>query len=369
MGSRLIDRACCDAFAAARAAGTIIAALLLFSACTDGYVEFPTTESGQKALGDDVEVIVLTPENISSFSHNGKTHIPTRLPSQSGWTYAVGPGDILSVIVFDHPELTLPAGPQRSAAETGFLVASDGTITYPYIGSLQVGGRSLGQIRSTIAERLASVIPDPQVDVRVAEYNSQSVVVSGEVKTPNRQSLQSVPLSLIEAVNAAGGATDIGDLRNVTVQRRGKTYQVDLAGFLKGGIAQNNPILRDGDIVNVPRRRAEEAYLLGEISKPDVIDLSQDSITLTQAVARRGGLELRRATSRGVLVFRAQGHKTLVFQLDTSTPTGLLLGTKFVLQPDDVVYVLRSGATRWNDTIIRLLPTVRAVREIDSLAN
>ena len=357
------------AVAGLRGVAALLGLVFVFAACTDGYVQFPTSEDGQRELGDDVEVIVLSSGNIGDFSHNGKVHVPTRLPDQRGWTYAVGPGDILSVIVFDHPELTLPAGPQRSAAETGFLVAGDGTITYPYIGSLQVSGRSVGQVRSAIAQRLSGVIPDPQVDVRVAVYNSQSIVVSGEVKTPNRQSLQSVPLSLIEAINAAGGVTETGDLRHVSVQRRGQTYRVDLAGFLEAGMTQNNPILRHGDVVNVPRRRASEAYLLGEISRPDVIDLSQEPITLTQAVARRGGLQLQRASARGVLVFRAQGHRTQVLQLDTSTPSGLLLGTKFVLQSDDVVYVMRSGIQRWNDTIIRLLPSVRAVRDIDALAN
>ncbi len=98
-----------------------------------------------------------------------------------------------------------------------------------------------------------------------------------------------------------------------------------MQGFLRAGITQNNPVLRNGDVVNVPRRRAEEAYLLGEVTR--------------------------------------------IFQLDTSTPTGLLLGTRFVLEPGDVVYVVRSPLQRWNDTISRLLPTVQAISVADDLAN
>lgn len=60
---------------------------------------------------------------------------------------------------------------------------------------------------------------------------------------------------------------------------------------------------------------------------------------------------------------------TRVFQLDTSVPSGLLLGTRFVLEPGDVVYVLRSPLQRWNDTIVRLLPTVQAVRSVDDIMN
>ncbi len=351
----------------------LVAAVLfamIISACSDGYVKFPTTEEGQRSLGDDVEVIVLSSENITDFTRPSRGHQATQLPSGRGWTYAVGPGDILSVIVFDHPELTLPAGPQRSAAESGFQVASDGTITYPYIGSIRASGRSVGQIRADLSQRLASFIPDPQVEVRIAAYNSQSIVVSGEVEAPNRQPLTSVRLSLVEAINAAGGFSDTADPRDVSVQRGGRIYHVDVAGFLEGGMTQNNPILRDGDVVNVPRRRAEEAYLLGEILRPDVVDLSREPITLTQAITRRGGLQQPRANARGVLVFRAHGNNmTRVFQLDTSAPSGLLLGTRFVLEPGDVVYVLRSPLQRWNDTIVRLLPTVQAVRTVDDVVN
>lgn len=351
----------------------ILAALLVsltVAACSDGYVEFPSSPDAQRSLGENVEVIVLSAQNISDFTRPVRGHHPTDLPSGKGWTYAVGPGDILSVIVFDHPELTLPAGPQRSAAESGFQVASDGTLTYPYIGSIRASGRSVGQIRADISQKLASFIPDPQVDVRIASFNSQAVVVSGEVKSPNRQPLTAVGLSLVEAINAAGGFTENADMRAVTVQRAGRVYNVDVAGFLSGGITQNNPILRNGDVVNVPRRRAEEAYLLGEIARPDVVDLSREPITLTQAIARKGGLEQPRANARGVLVFRGHmDNKVRVFQLDTSKPDGLLLGTRFVLEPGDVVYVLRSPLQRWNDTISRLLPTVQTISAVESITD
>ena len=350
----------------------LLGAILMVAAmasCTDGYVEFPTDQNAQGSLGENVEVVVLTPDNIANFALPTRGHSATNMPSGRDWTYAVGPGDILSVIVFDHPELTLPAGPQRSAAESGFQVASNGTITYPYVGTIRASGRSAGQIRSDLSMRLADFIPNPQVEVRIAAYNSQSIVVSGAVEMPNRQPLTSVRLSLIEAINAAGGFTDVADQRLVTVQRGGRVFTVDMQGFLEGGLAQNNPVLRDGDIVNVPRRRAEEAYLLGEIARPDVVDLSREPITLTQAITRSGGLQQPRANAQGVLVFRGDGDITRVFQLDTSTPAGLLLGTRFVLEPRDVVYVLRSSLQRWNDTIVRILPTVQAVRTVDTIAN
>ena len=342
---------------------------MTLSACSDSYVRFPTTPEAQHDLAGQLEIIRLNETNIASFSRPARGYSGTSLPSGRHWSYLVGTGDILSVIVFDHPELTLPEGANRTSAESGFRVQSDGTINYPFVGAIAARGRPPEQIRDDLSQRLSHYIPDPQLDVRVAAYNSQGVVVSGEVASPNRQPLTMVPLTLIEAINAAGGATDTADLRSVTVLRSGHVYPVDVAGFLNAGIVQNNPILRNGDVVSVPRRRAEEAYLLGEVARPDAIDLSLEPITLTQAVTRQGGLAAPRADMRGVFVFRIAPERPRVFQLDTSSPTGLLLGTQFVLEPGDVIYIVRSPLQRWNDTISRLWPSVQAVGAVNSIAN
>lgn len=64
---------------------------------------------------------------------------------RSSYDYKVGPSDILSVIVYDHPELTIPAGAQRSAAESGNLVSPDGTILHPYTGRIRVDGQTVDE--------------------------------------------------------------------------------------------------------------------------------------------------------------------------------------------------------------------------------
>jgi polysaccharide biosynthesis/export protein len=343
---------------------------LTLGACSDGFVNFPTTPEGQQALGEDVEVIVLEAANIGGFIRPARSPQATSLPNGRNWAYHVGVGRY-PVGHRVQPARTDPS--RRAAAQCGGKRLSGRQRRHVQLSLYRAGFRRGGalwkQIRGDISQRLQFFIADPQVDVRLASYNSQAIVVSGEVGGPNRQALTSVPLTLIEAVNAAGGFKETADQRAVTVQRGGHTYPVDVQGFLSGGLTQNNPVLRNGDIVFVPRRRAEEAYLLGEIGRPNAIDLSREPITLTQAITRSGGLVQPRADARGVLVFRVHGHRTRVFQLDTSNPTGLLLGTRFVLEPGDVVYILRSPLQRWNDTIVRLLPSVQAVNVANTLAN
>lgn len=347
----------------------VFTCLFALSACTDGFVSFPVTEEAQASLGDDVEIIRLDATNIGSFTSPARGYSSSDIANGSGWDYRVGVGDILNVIVFDHPELTLPAGPQRSAEETGFRVQSDGTFFYPFIGQVLAKGRAPEEIRAEVTTRLSEYIPEPQLEVRVAAFNSQSVVVSGEVTAPVRLNLTTVPVTLVEAITASGGVTELGDARRVSIQRGSKRYTVDLQGYLAAGIKQNNPVLRSGDVVNVPRRRSEEAYLLGQVKKPDVIDLSLEPVTLTQAITRQGGLDEPRADARGVFVFRARKPGVItVFQLETRNPTGLLLGTRFVLEPSDVIYVIRSPLQKWNDAISGLLPTVQAVTAADNLS-
>jgi polysaccharide biosynthesis/export protein len=347
----------------------ILALLVCFlAACSDGFTTFPVTEEAQASVDENVTIIRLDESNIANFAVAARGPQRASLRASSSWEYRIGTGDLLDVIVFDHPELTLPAGPlAQQGSSIGFTVQPDGTFFYPFIGQVEARGRSVQDVRAEVAERLTEFIPDPQVEVRVSQFNSQGINVTGEVRTPNRQQLDTVGLTLLEAISAAGGATDLADLARVSLQRDGEIFRIDLKAFTENGFKENNPILRNGDIVNVPRRTIAEVYVLGEIVAPGIVNVSIEQVNLTQALSRQGGTNGPRADARGVFVFRIIDGRMTVFQLDTATPVGLLLGTRFLLQAGDVVYVTRSPLQRWNDTISRLLPTVQAAQATQAL--
>lgn len=354
-------RVCALSFSSPRAVGLILISAFL-TACADASVRFPVAEREQEKLEANVSIVRLNASNISSFYETSTTDLATSLPAYHPGEYRIGASDVISVFVFDHPELAIPAG--NNQVNTGFQVQTDGTLTFPFIGSIQAKGRTVDELRNEFTERLAKFFPDPQVDVRITGFNSQRVVVGGEVGKPVTVSIRNTPLTLLEAINAAGGLGDDADARAITVRRDGISHRVDLEAFITGGLAGNNPHLKGGDVVSVPRKTLREAYLLGEVIRPATIDLTEEPVTLTQAITRQGGINEARADARGVFVFREVAGQITVYQLDTSTATSLLLGTKFVLRPTDVVYVTKSPLQRWNDTISRILPSVTAARTV-----
>lgn len=347
---------------------TVFAALLLLGACDVTKTDFPVRTEAVRAeveeMATNVAIVQLTADNIDAFNQRRNLGgSQTTMPSGGG-TYQVGVGDILDVVVWDHPELTSPAGANRTPQESGLRVQADGTFFYPYVGQIRARGRSPEAIRDDLTKKLAAYIPDPQVEVRVVGYRSQAVSVTGEVEDPSRQLLTDTPLTLLDAIDAAGGLTKEADPRSVTVRRGGRSHTVDMQAFLERGVGANNPVLQAGDVVSVPRLELQEAYLLGQIAKPSTIDLTRENVTLTQAVTRVGGLKEDSADARGIFVFRDTPMGITVYQLDASNPTAYLIGTRFVILPQDVIYVTTAPLYRWNRLISSLLPTVRSVREV-----
>jgi polysaccharide export outer membrane protein len=318
-------------------------------------------------LSTNVAIVQLTADNIDAFNKRRDLG-GSRTTAPSGrWNYRVGVGDVLDIVVWDHPELNQPSGSARTPQESGQRVQADGTFFYPYVGQITARGRTPEAIRDDLTKQLVEFIPDPQVEVRVVGYKSQAVSITGEVAAPSRQSLTDVPLTLLDAVDAAGGLTEEADARSVTLRRAGRSYTVDMQAFLEQGVSANNPILENGDVVSVGRQELQEAYLLGQVIKPSTIELTRENVTLTQALTRVGGLREDQADARGIFVFRDTQMGITVYQLDASNPAAFLIGTRFVILPKDVIYVTTAPLYRWNRLISSLLPTLTSVRAVDTL--
>jgi polysaccharide export outer membrane protein len=285
------------------------------------------------------------------------------------YQYRVGPQDVLTVTVWDHPELTIPAGEFRPPEAAGHLVAADGNMFFPYVGLVKVLGRTLEDIRIELTRRLAKYVENPQLDVRVAAFRSQKVLVVGEVKQPGVLPITDVPLTALEAINRVGGIALEADLQNVIVTRQGEIRKLDLQSLYDAGDLSQNLLLQDGDVVHVPDRNRNRIYVLGEVVKPATYPMNKGRMNLAEAIGLSEGFDRLSSDPSQVYVIRGELNQPNVYRLDASSPDALLLATQFPLQPQDVVFVSSTNLVRWNRVMSQILPTIQGLWQTDVLIN
>jgi polysaccharide export outer membrane protein len=279
----------------------------------------------------------------------------------AGWQYRIAPYDVLSVIVWDHPELTIPAGEFREAETFGNAVQADGTMFYPHVGVISVAGKTLPEVRTLIAERLRRVIENPQLDVRIAAFRGQRIEVTGEVVRPSTLPITDVPLRVQDAIGAAEGLTPNAWTRGVVLTRDGRSHRLDLQAFYDEGDRSQNWLLRDGDVVHVPSREENKVFVLGEVRRPSSKLMARGRMTLAEAIGDSEGFDPETSNPSDVYVFRGRYEKPQVYRLDASSADAMLLATQFQLEPLDVVYVAPYDLTNWNRVVTQILPTIQAI--------
>jgi len=326
--------------------------------------------------------------------------------ASNGGQYRLGVGDVLAITVWDHPELTGAGLPSRSDNLDGqigpppatFVIDQQGQLHFPFAGAVPLAGLTREEARDSLAQRLARYFRAPRVTVTVMAYRSQRVYVDGQVRTPGPQPINDIPMTLLEALNRAGGLLPTADQSRITVERAGRRYRIDLVAAMRGGPPGLVPyhghpasmLLADGDLVRAPPRDENKVFVGGEVLSPRALTMHDGRLTLGEALGEAGGLNPQSADAGQVYVVRRaqqddtaymtgspgslNGHNglvkagadasaappaprgPLVFRLDARSASALALAEQFELQPRDVVYVAASTLTNWHRAISQLFP-------------
>jgi polysaccharide biosynthesis/export protein len=159
-------------------------------------------------------------------------------------SYALQPGDLLTISVWKEPELS-----------SDILVRPDGGITMPLAGEVAAAGHTVEDVRVAIDQRLRKFIPDPSVTVIVKQTLGNQIFVIGKVNRPGQYPVNR-PVDVMQALSMAGGTTPFAAVNDIRVLRRSGGQQITMP-FRYGDIEhgrdlQQNILLQSGDTVVVP---------------------------------------------------------------------------------------------------------------------
>lgn len=237
--------------------------------------------------------------------------------------YKLAPGDVVRVTVYQNPDLTLEV-----------RVGDSGQVSYPLLGTVQLGGLTVSTAESRLAEglRTGNFVKQPHVTVVVLQVRGNVASVLGQVARPGRYPLETTDMRLSDLLATAGGVVPSGgDLVVLTGTRNGKPYrvEVDLPTLFGPNAGSQDVLVANGDSLWVERQPL--VYIYGEVQRPGVMRLER-GMTLMQVLAAGGGLT-QRGTEKGIRVHRrgADGRVAVV------TPT-----LDDPIREGDVVYVRES---------------------------
>jgi polysaccharide export outer membrane protein len=217
--------------------------------------------------------------------------------------YVVGPQDVLNITVFGEADLS-----------KRYTVDADGTIDFPFVGRVRAAGQTLRQVQESLVKRLGGgFLVNPQIAIEVAEFRSQSIFITGEVRSPGAYPIKG-NMTIVEALALAGptqaASNEIVVVRSKAVAERAgpllpgdsesaETTKVNIRDLQSGKLSLNI-LLQPGDTVFVPR--AETFFVTGYVRSPGSF-VYEPGMQVLQALALAGGLT-ERGSNRGMKIVR-----------------------------------------------------------------
>lgn len=345
-------------------------------------------------------------------------------PTVQTGPYQIGVGDVL-LLATRGSSSTVEELSGLLAAQNrrqGYTVQDDGAIAIPDVGRVRVQGLTLEEAEAQLFQRLLENQIDPSFSLEIAEFNSKRVSIGGAVGRPTVVPVALTPLTLDQALSAAGGVRSTDpDFTSIRLYRDGSLYQIPLDEYLaradlqKTRLASGDSVFVDTEFeldraqayfaeqialanyrqnarvqalnelqaeVNLRRASLNEArdnyqtrlqldavdrdyvYLTGEVNKPArfTMPLGRQA-SLADALYSEGGFSNNTGNPAQIYVLRGSNDPrdfgaVTAWHLDASNAVNVTLATRFELRPNDVVFIAEQPITRWNRVVQQIVPSL-----------
>ncbi|WOD37409.1 SLBB domain-containing protein [Nodosilinea sp. E11] len=296
--------------------------------------------------------------------------------------YTLGSGDRLRLEVFNVPEYSQE-----------YQVLSDGTLSLPLLGTVEVAGMSLEEASANITQRYSRFFRRPTITLILLQARSVQIAIAGEVKRPGSYTVtpegsQAERITVTKAIQLAGGITQSANIRDIQVVRSGygatgsdQTIVINLWELLQDGNLSQDIVLQDGDKVIIPEAltlEAEDAralasasfapsvmtvYVVGEVANPGIVEIPPNT-PLNQAILAAGGFS-NRANQNAVDLIRLNANGTVSQRnIDIDFSRNIEDSLNPALRNYDTVIVSRSGLSLVSDIVGTILSPVSGILRI-----
>jgi polysaccharide biosynthesis/export protein len=319
-----------------------IAALLLF-----GCSSTPDSQTLQRSIANNTsKVSTPSPPPASDLQGFANRPIDDELPQikAPNGKYILGSGDVVTVTVWGHPELS---GKR--------VIGPDGEIQLPFVGSFRVAGLSADDAGSKLTSALREDYLNTAAAITVDKYNSNQVIVLGHVAHQGVLVFAGDP-TLLEALAKAGAAPGKDDqsgmpTRCAIIRGRDRIMWVDLRPLMRGSdLSLNIPLLRN-DLVFVPDPDDELVYVMGQVKNPGPYSLTAN-MSFLEALTRAGGPS-DSAEQGKIVLARPSKNTEQIVDLEGDIQKA---GTNYQLEPGDIVYVPKSGLAKLGYVLQQINP-------------
>lgn len=270
--------------------------------------------------------------------------------------YTISPEDHFNVVVYGNPDLSA----------TNIVITPDGYLCLPLVGAIKIRGLTLKEANAEVTKQLSYYVKSPKISLIPTQVTGFSFVIAGQVVRPGKYTIAIGRTRIIDAIALAQGFTSglyqsttfsLADLDNAYIARAGKILPVNFNKALLQADALHNIPLQNGDYIYIPQVMGSTVTVLGEVYRQNYVGY-REGLTLINALSFCMGLMETHADN--VKVIRGGLKDPVVYTVNI---TKMLEGKikDFPLQPNDIVFVPRSGLADWNVIVRQILPTLQGM--------